>query len=83
MTGSKWKCTTLSKIQVMQIQSNERDKIAIWFGNGIGVREIGRLLLLLPCWDTTRVEKWGMKLSCFGVNHHFGGHAIFYSGVLC
>lgn len=28
----------------MQIQSNERDKIAIWFGSGIGVREIGRRL---------------------------------------
>lgn len=28
----------------MQIQSSERDKIAIWFGNGISVREIGRRL---------------------------------------
>ena len=28
----------------MQIQSNERDKIAVWFGSGLSVREIGRRL---------------------------------------
>jgi len=28
----------------MQIQPNERDKIAVWFGSGLSVREIGRRL---------------------------------------
>jgi IS30 family transposase len=28
----------------MQIQSNERDKIAVWFGSGLSIREIGRRL---------------------------------------
>lgn len=28
----------------MQIQPNERDKIAVWFGSGLSVREISRRL---------------------------------------
>jgi len=28
----------------MQIQPNERDKIAVWFGSGLSAREIGRRL---------------------------------------
>ncbi len=28
----------------MQIQPNERDKIAVWFSKGLSIREIGRRL---------------------------------------
>lgn len=45
----------------MQIQPNERDKIAVWFGSGISVREISRRLNRNPSTISRELKRnrWG------------------------
>ena len=45
----------------MQIQPNERDKIAVWFGSGLSVREIARRLDRDPSTISRELKRnrWG------------------------
>lgn len=45
----------------MQLQPNERDKIAVWFGSGLSIREIGRRLSRNPATISRELKRnrWG------------------------